>query len=60
MSPNPARGIAQITMEVHKVPGFDAQTLKYRLESLGYRRIGTSTLPFYAYSLESSDRLVAN
>ena len=47
--------ISQITMEVHKVPGFDGQTLKDRLESLGYRRIGTSTLPFYAQALENRD-----
>jgi FkbM family methyltransferase len=53
--PTTAQRIAQITMEVHKVPGFDGQTLKDRLESLGYRRIGTSTLPFYAHSMENRD-----
>jgi FkbM family methyltransferase len=53
-----ARRIEQITVEVHKVPGFDGQMLGKRLESLGYRRIGASTLPFYARSLRSPDQLV--
>jgi FkbM family methyltransferase len=58
MSQTTARRIAQITLEVHKVPGSDAQMLRQRLESLGYRRIGTSMLPFYAHSLENPDQLV--
>jgi FkbM family methyltransferase len=48
MSQTTADGIRQITMEVHKVPGSDPQLLKDRLHALGYSRIGTSTLPFYA------------
>jgi FkbM family methyltransferase len=58
MSQTTARRIAQITMEVHKVPGFDVQMLRERLRSLGYRRIGTSTLPFYAHSLQNPDQPV--
>jgi hypothetical protein len=54
MTPATARRIAQITMELHKVPGFDAQTLKERLEQLGYRRVGTTTLPYYAQTAEDA------
>lgn len=50
MSRATASRVAQITMEVHKVPGFDAETLTNRLEDFGYQRIGTSTLPFYMLS----------
>lgn len=42
-----ARRVPQITMEVHKVPCFDGDTLKAKLETLGYKRLGHSTLPFY-------------
>ncbi|MDO8450871.1 MAG: FkbM family methyltransferase [Rhodoferax sp.] len=45
-----ASRVAQITMEVHKVPGCDSEILTSRLENFGYQRIGTSTLPFYALS----------
>lgn len=38
MSPDVARRIAQITVEIHKVAGFEASTFSARLESLGYRR----------------------
>jgi FkbM family methyltransferase len=48
MSPDVAARIDQITMEVHKVPGHDGETLRADLERLGYRRMGTSHLPFYA------------
>lgn len=50
MSRATASRVAQITMEVHKIPGFDSETLTNRLENFGYHRIGTSTLPFYALS----------
>ncbi len=50
MSNATAQRVRQITMEVHKVPGFDGQTLKARLESLGYERVGVSTLPFYRHA----------
>lgn len=44
----PAAGrIDQITMELHKVPGFTGEALTRRLDDLGYARVGDSTLPFY-------------
>ena len=48
MAGTTAARIAQITLEVHKVPGCDGDTLASNLKQLGYYRIGTSTLPFYA------------
>jgi FkbM family methyltransferase len=48
MSATTADRISQITLEVHKVPGADGDTLASNLKRLGYRRIGTSTLPFYS------------
>jgi FkbM family methyltransferase len=54
MSLNTAQRIEQITMEVHKVAGFDGHELMANLERLGYRRIGDSTLPYYARA--NSDR----
>lgn len=45
-----AKRVPQITMEVHKVPGFDGQTLRAQLETHGYQRVGASTLPFYRRS----------
>lgn len=50
MSGATASCVAQITMEVHKIPGFDSEMLTSRLQSFGFKRIGTSTLPFYAHS----------
>lgn len=47
MPPATARRIAQITMEVHKVPGANGESLRMALEQLGFSRIGASTLPFY-------------
>ena len=47
MSQDTARRIGQITMEVHKVPDCDPRQLGSCLEGLGYRRVGTATLPFY-------------
>ncbi|MCC6531332.1 MAG: FkbM family methyltransferase [Burkholderiales bacterium] len=48
MPQSTAARIAQITMEVHKVPGFDGQSLRQKLEQLGYERVGATTLPYYA------------
>jgi len=48
MTDETARRIEGITMEVHKVPGHDGQTLGLRLAALGFERVGTSTLPHYA------------
>lgn len=48
MSFETARQVDVITMEVHKVPGHDGETLRCCLETLGYVRVGSSTLPFYA------------
>lgn len=42
-----AARIDQITMELHKVPGFTGDALTHRLGDLGYARVGDSTLPFY-------------
>lgn len=50
MSPATASRVKQITMEVHKIAGFDSEMLTNRLESFGYQRVGTSTLPFYSLS----------
>jgi FkbM family methyltransferase len=43
-----AERIAQITMEVHKVPGRDVRIMQSSLASLGYHRVGTVGLPFYS------------
>ncbi len=48
MLPATAERISQITLEVHKVPGSDGAALASNLRRLGYRRIGSSTLPFYS------------
>lgn len=45
LTPASAARIDGITMEVHKVPGHDGQTLAERLAALGVERIGNSTLP---------------
>jgi FkbM family methyltransferase len=50
MSPTTAQRIEQITMEVHKVAGFEGHELATNLERLGYRRVGESTLPYYVRS----------
>jgi FkbM family methyltransferase len=47
MSSEVAERVEAITMEVHKVPGHDGTTLGRSLEALGYKRVGSSTLPFY-------------
>jgi len=60
MSHATAQRIPQITLEVHKVPGSDGQMLRKRLENLGYQRIRSSPLPFYAHSLENADRVIPN
>ena len=38
MSPDLARRIPQITVEIHKVSSFDARMFSHKLEALGYRR----------------------
>jgi len=57
MAQTTVRRVAQITMEVHKVPGFDGHTLASHLGTLGYRRVGTSRLPFYVRSAPGPTQL---
>ena len=42
-----AARVTQITLEIHKVPGFDVANLVRKLETLGYRRVGAGPLPYY-------------
>lgn len=48
LDPDTAARIDGLTMEVHKVAGHDGHTLGKRLDSLGFGRVGSSTLPYYA------------
>lgn len=51
LSQSIAKRIEQITLEVHKVPGYAGEALAAGLSGLGYTRIGDSTLPFYRRAL---------
>ena len=48
LSPTIAERIAQITMEVHKVPGRDGNELQGNLTRLGFRRADAIGLQFYS------------
>ncbi len=47
MSHETASLVDSITMEVHKVRGQNSETLRKRLQALGYERVGSSKLPCY-------------
>jgi len=54
LSPETAARVDGITMELHKVPGHDSAILHQRLLDLGFRRIGSATLPCYSRMLAAS------
>jgi FkbM family methyltransferase len=60
MSATTAERIAQITMEVHKIPGRDGQTLHSNLERLGYRRVSSSGLAAYARATDGAASFASN
>jgi len=50
LSSDVAARVSQITLEIHKIPGFDGKNISSKLGALGYERVSGESLPYYRRS----------